>query len=440
MGCFHVDVTELKVCSCETVVTRIARRPPKVPTMPQPRLAGLGAARPSRVGTPVPPPHPHPLPCQPVGASYGADAFAHRSRRGPRARTDLSWRIPGGMQGGAGTLSLGVSILGFAGAAAAIGVCGLLMTVRAEHLARVTGLGQAIMGAVFIGASTSLSGIVTSGSAAVAGYASLAASNGLGGIAAQTVFLALADIVYRRANLEHAAASEANLQQNALLIVMLTIPLIAFAVPSLTLGWVHPASFILPAAYVFGLRLVYRAHEEPMWHPRLTPETERESRGQATKTKATAVDWLGFLGLAAVVAIAGWAIAEFGIAISEGAHLDESVVGGVFTSISTSLPELVIAITAVRRGALTLAVGDILGGNSFDVLFLAVSDVLYTEGSLYEAIGPDELMWNGVSILLAGVLLMGLLRREPHGIGNIGFESALVLVIYTTVVAALVLI
>jgi cation:H+ antiporter len=336
-------------------------------------------------------------------------------------------------------LSLSVSILGFASAAAVIGLCGVLMTIRAEHLARVTGLGQAIMGAVFIGASTSLSGLVTSGSAALAGHASLAASNGLGGIAAQTVFLALADIVYRRANLEHAAASEANLQQNALLIVMLTIPLIAFAVPTLALGWIHPASFLLPVAYVFGVRLVYRAYEEPMWHPRLTRETERESRERSARTKASVVDWLIFLGLAAVVAIAGWAIAEFGIAISDRARLDESVVGGIFTSISTSLPELVIAITAVRRGALTLAVGDILGGNSFDVLFLAVSDVLFTEGPLYQAIGPDELIWNGVSILLAGVLLMGLLRREPRGIGNIGFESALVLVIYTTAVAALVL-
>jgi cation:H+ antiporter len=340
---------------------------------------------------------------------------------------------------GVGALSLSVSIVGFVVAAAVIGLCGVLMTIRAEHLARVTGLGQAIMGAVFIGASTSLSGIVTSGRAAAAGHASLAASNGLGGIAAQTVFLALADIVYRRANLEHAAASEANLQQNALLIVMLAIPLIAFAVPTLTLGWIHPASLILPVAYGFGVRLVYRAHEEPMWHPRLTRETERESRDRPVKSKATVVDWLVFLGLAAVVAMAGWAIAEFGISISSRTHLDESVVGGIFTSISTSLPELVIAITAVRRGALTLAVGDILGGNSFDVLFLAVSDVLFTEGSLYEALGPDELIWNGVSILLAGVILMGLLRRERHGIGNIGFESALVLMIYATVVAALIL-
>ena len=335
-------------------------------------------------------------------------------------------------------MSLSTAIAGFVLAAAVIGVCGVFMTIRAEHLARVTGLGQAIMGAVFIGASTSLSGLVTSASAAWNGYASLAVSNGLGGIAAQTMFLALADIVYRKANLEHAAASEVNLQQNALLIVMLSLPLMAMAIPELSIGWVHPASFILIAAYAFGIILVHRAYENPMWSPRLTRETEREERPAKTKGKATLSDWGAFLMLAALVAASGWVIATCGIAISEYSGLEESVMGGLFTSISTSLPELVIAITAVRRGALTLAVGDILGGNVFDVLFLAISDMLYLPGSIYTAIGPDELLWAAVSILLSGVLMMGLLRREKFGLGNIGFESALMLLIYAAAVFALV--
>lgn len=336
-------------------------------------------------------------------------------------------------------MSLYTAIAGFVLAAAVIGVCGVLMTIRAEHLARTTGLGQAIMGAVFIGASTSLSGLVASGSAAWNGYASLAVSNGLGGIAAQTMFLALADIVYRKANLEHAAASEVNLQQNALLIVMLTIPLLAIAVPDLSVGWVHPASFILVVAYAFGIFLVHQAYEHPMWSPRLTRETEREKRPGRKKGQATYSDWGVFFILAALVAASGWVIASCGIVISDYSGLEESVMGGLFTSISTSLPELVIAITAVRRGALTLAVGDVLGGNVFDVLFLAVSDLLYLQGPIYKAIGPDELLWTAVSILLSGVLMMGLLRREKFGIGNIGFESALVLVIYVTAVLALIL-
>ena len=200
----------------------------------------------------------------------------------------------------------------------------------------------------------------------------------------------------------------------------------------------HPVSFLLLAAYGSGIYLVHRAYEHPMWYPRLTRETQREKPDDGGRRRSTGRDWLVFGLLAAVVALAGWIIAECGIALAEHAGLEESIVGGLFTSISTSLPELVIAIAAVRRGALTLAVGDILGGNTFDVLFLSVSDALYFEGSLYAALGRDEILWTSLGVLLAGVLMMGLLRREKFGIGNIGFESALVLVIYAGAVLTLV--
>jgi cation:H+ antiporter len=333
-------------------------------------------------------------------------------------------------------LSLTVSLVGFLLAAAVIGVCGVLMAARAEHLARVTGLGQAVMGAVFIGATTSLSGLVTSGTAAIQGHASLAVSNSIGGIAAQTVFLAVADMVYRRANLEHAAASEANLQQVALLIALLAIPLFAMATPELQIGSIHPASIVLVIAYIGGIKLVSRAYEHPMWQPRITRQTLHEKeRGRGER--ATTRDWLVFAMLAAAVATSGWVIAMSGIALSGHLGIQESLVGGVFTAVSTSLPELVIAVAAVRRGALALAVGDVIGGNSFDVLFLSFSDALYLEGSLYAALGSDELLWIAVTILMSGTLMMGLLRREKFGFGNIGFESTLVLGLYALTLATL---
>ena len=94
-------------------------------------------------------------------------------------------------------ISLPVNILIFAGAAAVIGIFGVRMTHVARELASQTGIGEALMGTLFIGASTSLSGIIASVTAASYGHAELAVSNGLGGIAAQTVFLAVADMFYQ---------------------------------------------------------------------------------------------------------------------------------------------------------------------------------------------------------------------------------------------------
>jgi cation:H+ antiporter len=63
--------------------------------------------------------------------------------------------------------------------------------------------GQAAVGAMFFGVATSLSGIVTTAVAAAADNPELASSNAVGGIAAQTTAIAVADMVYTRSNLEH---------------------------------------------------------------------------------------------------------------------------------------------------------------------------------------------------------------------------------------------
>jgi cation:H+ antiporter len=128
--------------------------------------------------------------------------------------------------------------------------------------------------------------------------------------------------------------------------------------------------------------------------------------------------------------VAGAVVAHAGAGIVTEAGVSQSLVGGLFTAASTSLPELVTTIAAVRRGALTLAVGDIVGGNAFDVLFVCVADVAYRPGSIFQAAGPQEMFLTVLATLLNVVILMGLIRRERKGPGNIGFESVLVLVLY----------
>ncbi len=81
---------------------------------------------------------------------------------------------------------------------------------------------------------------------------------------------------------------------------------------------------------------------------------------------------------------------------------------------STSLPELVTSLAAVRRGALTLAVGGIIGGNTFDTLLVAFSDLAYQEGSIYHATTNQQVYLIALTMLLNGILLLGLLRREEH--------------------------
>ncbi|MDZ7804599.1 hypothetical protein [Thiohalophilus sp.] len=345
------------------------------------------------------------------------------------------------MASGIFQFSLPLGILIFLAAAVVIAIFGVRMTHVARQLAIRTRMGEALMGTVFIGASTSLSGIMTSVTTASYGYAELSVSNALGGIAAQMLFLAIADMFYRKVNLEHAAASAENLIMTAFLIILLSFLLFATTVPHTSIYGVHPASPVLIIIYLFGIHILSRTHQMPMWTPKNTRDTRHESTQKPSRhSPSLGKLWYQFAICAAMVAAAGWVLAQTGMLIARETGLSEGVVGGIFTAVSTSLPELVIAVAAVRMKSLTLAVGDIIGGNLFDTLFIAVSDFAYRDGSIYAAISTAESTWLAITLIMSGILMVGLLHRERHGPGNIGWESVLLIITYLLGVLTLLLI
>jgi cation:H+ antiporter len=319
-------------------------------------------------------------------------------------------------------------------------VAGTLLARRADVIADVTGLGEALIGAVLLGGSTSLPGVITSVATAWEGYPALSISNAVGGITVQTAFLAVADMFYRRANLEHAAASAANLTQGALLVSLLAVPVLALSGPEWTLFGIHPATVLMIGGYGYGVHLINIARQTPMWAPRVTGETQQEGEEKAAAAKrdgSNARLAAEFAGLAAITAGAGYGVSQFGIALSRQTGLSETTVGGLFTAISTSLPELVTSIAAVRAGALNLAVGGVIGGNAFDTLFLAFADIAYRDGSLYHQFNSQHVFVVALAILMTGTLLLGMLRREASGFAGIGFESVSILALYAAGVAIL---
>ncbi len=302
-----------------------------------------------------------------------------------------------------------------------------MLTRTGDQIADLTGLGEALIGGVLLGGISSISGIMTSVTAAWDGHADLAFSNAVGGIAAQTTFLAVADLTYRRANLEHASASLSNLMQGILLILMLAFVLFSISAPEIQIWHVHLSSLLLLLAYLLGTRLIARAQEQPMWRPINTKETVRDEPEDEENMEAAWRIYAKFILSALIVGTAGFFVAKVAVIISAKSGLTQSFVGALFTSVATSLPELVIAISAVRQRALTLAVANIIGGNSFDVLFLAFADMAYQEGSIYHAVGQEQSFILSLSIILSGILLMGMLHRQKEGIAKAGWESLTIL-------------
>ena len=326
----------------------------------------------------------------------------------------------------------------FAAAAAVIGYSGMKVSSLADELADRTGLGEVVAGALFVGASTSLPGAITSVSTAWQGFPELAIGNALGGLTAQTLFIAVADAAYRRANLEHAAATPVGVAQGVLLVSLLCIALIASIVPGIAAFGVHPASFVLPVSYVFGLFLLRSVQQNDLWLVKQTDETREEMSdpGQSDDGRGSGTLWTLFALYAGMTAAAGYFVGETSISLVTLTGVSKTLFGTTFTAIANSLPELVTALAAVRIGAVNLAVGEIIGGNAFEVLFLSLADFV-TDKPIYQAFTPKDQGTALFAMLMVSVVILGILKREKSGIFNIGFESVLVYVLYAMSVGLL---
>lgn len=325
-------------------------------------------------------------------------------------------------------MSFEVSVVVLIVSAAILITAGTRFAGVVDELADRTGIGEALAGALLLGAATSLPGLMTTITGAAEGEAGFAVSNAVGDIAAQTTFLVIADLAYRRVNLEHAAASLPNIVQTMVLMALIGIVLAATGTPDVTIGWVHPATIVLLAVYGYGLILTRRAQTAPMWQPEETPATVvDEETPEAWSDRSVRTLWMHFATLAAIVGVVGYFIGRAGVVVAAESGLSGSVVGALFTSVITSLPELVTVLAAVRIGALTLAVSNIVGGNMFDVLFIAAADLSFFEGSVYHAADDKALFFMALTVLLTAMLAAGMLTRERR---HIGFEGVAILAFY----------
>ena len=321
------------------------------------------------------------------------------------------------------------------GAAVVVVFASIRATALADIIADRTRMGEAMAGAIVLGSATSLAGIVVSVTAASSGDASYAVSNAVGGIAAQTLFLAVADLYFRGPNLEHAAAEPANLFQTVLLIGFLSLPIAAMAGPQVSVLGVHPVSVLMLIAYVAGVKLTASMRDEPMWRPVKTSATREDTPEDDDEAgKPWHRHAMIFGGLVALMGLSGWVISQAGAVFIARFGLSSSLVGALGTAVVTSLPELVTTLTAIRRGALQLAVGGIIGGNTFDTLFLVFSDIAYRDGSIYHAASRNDLFWLATGLLMTVILLCGLILRQREGPARIGVESVLIMLVYAVAV------
>ena len=87
-------------------------------------------------------------------------------------------------------------------------------------------------------------------------------------------------------------------------------------------------------------------------------------------------------------------------AIAQILGMSERFIGLTIVALGTSLPELVTSVTAARKGNADIAIGNIVGSNIFNILFILGTAALITPIPY-----ASSFLIDGVIAIAAGVLL-----------------------------------
>lgn len=137
-------------------------------------------------------------------------------------------------------------------------------------------------------------------------------------------------------------------------------------------------------------------------------------------------DWLLFLFSGGLVAAAGYLLARDGDTIAEGTGLGGMWVGAILVAGATSLPELATNVNAVLQDSVELAIGDLLGSNMFNMLILAVADLVTHRSRLLTRVAVNQALVGTLSILLTTLAAIGLQVDEPRSGFPLGWVAGLI--------------
>jgi len=145
-----------------------------------------------------------------------------------------------------------------------------------------------------------------------------------------------------------------------------------------------------------------------------------------------------FAVAASVVVGAGLWLPFAAVDLANTMGWNRSFVGSLFVAMATTLPELAVTLSALRLGALDMAIGNLLGSNLFNVTIVAVDDFFYRPGVLLSDVSLVHAVTASSAIVMTGLALVGLFFR-PRGrvlraVGAVSLGLAAVYLLNTYVV------
>jgi len=140
--------------------------------------------------------------------------------------------------------------------------------------------------------------------------------------------------------------------------------------------------------------------------------------------------WIRFALSALFVVLAAVQLAKYGDVIALRTRLGGLFIGTILLATATSLPELLTAINSIREGAPSLSAGDFFGSSMFNMLMLAILDLLHQQKRLLRQVAMQHALTAGLAITLMGIAIFAVLADIDLRIGWVGVDSLLLIALY----------
>lgn len=171
--------------------------------------------------------------------------------------------------------------------------------------------------------------------------------------------------------------------------------MILISVVLLVVGYIGNEVSFLDGVLLWGLFLVYLAYLLMM-----TKKKQGEEEVEEVKGKLWQLVCVLIVGLVMII-IGSDLTVDSATAIAKVLGVSERVIGLTIVAFGTSLPELVTSVTAARKGSADIAIGNIVGSNIFNILFVIGTTSLITPVEF-----PKEFFTDAIVVIMSSVLLL----------------------------------
>jgi len=272
-------------------------------------------------------------------------------------------------------------------------------------IAEKSGLGGAWIGLVLLALVTSLPELFTGISAVtLVGVPDLTIGNLFGANAFNLFNLALLDIASRNGSLFSAVGPEHRLTGwlSIVLVLVAGISILVSPFTTLGIGWIGWYSPLIILLYLIAVRGIFLFEQR---QPRQTTLPDYEEISSRKTCVCFAISAVFIIG-------AGIWLAIIGDEIATVTGWGESFVGSLLLAFTTALPEITVSFTAMRMGAVDMAVANLIGSNLFNMTIIPIDDLCYLKGPVLASVSESHLITVLAVVVMTAIFVAGL-RLKP---------------------------